>query len=74
MRHHFDSPSSLEDPRIDPTDFFVFAPSSSHATIYILNVSVAEGLKPSTRPRSTFPHVGEPYDASTKQALADATH
>ncbi len=43
MGHHFDSPTSLEDPRIDPTDFFVFSSSDGQSTVFVLNVNPDAG-------------------------------
>lgn len=42
MGHHFDSPTSVEDPRIDPTDFFVF-PGAGNTTVFVLNVNPDAG-------------------------------
>jgi hypothetical protein len=52
MGHHFDSPSSIEDPRIDPTDFFVFASPDRDATVFILNVNPDAGRNAAAEFRS----------------------
>jgi hypothetical protein len=52
MGHHFDSPSSIEDPRIDPTDFFVFASPDREATVFILNVNPDAGRNAAAEFRS----------------------
>jgi hypothetical protein len=43
MGHHFDSPTAIEDPRIDPTDFFVFPSSKGDSTVFVLNVNPDAG-------------------------------
>jgi Domain of unknown function (DUF4331) len=43
MGHHFDSPTSLEDPRIDPTDFFAFGSPDGQSTVFVLNVNPDAG-------------------------------
>ncbi|MGL5857738.1 MAG: DUF4331 family protein [Angustibacter sp.] len=43
MGHHFDSPTSVEDPRIDPTDFFVLPGSTGKTTVFVLNVNPDAG-------------------------------
>jgi hypothetical protein len=44
MGHHFDSPTSLEDPRIDPTDFFIFPGTGGDSTVFVLNVNPDAGI------------------------------
>lgn len=45
MGHHFDSPSAAEDPRLDPTDFFVFPGEDGASTVFVLNVNPDAGAK-----------------------------
>jgi Domain of unknown function (DUF4331) len=52
MGHHFDSPTSIEDPRIDPTDFFVFSDPTRQSTVFILNVNPDAGRNAAAEFRS----------------------
>ncbi len=52
MGHHFDSPSSIEDPRVDPTDVFVFSDPTKQSTVFIFNVNPDAGRNASAEFRS----------------------
>lgn len=45
MGHHFESTTSIEDPRIDPTDVFVFAGETPETTAFVFNVNPDAGRR-----------------------------